>query len=34
MHVGGRAWIVNIPGGAIESPGNTFHQLLSGGHCH
>ena len=32
MHVGGGAWIFNIPGGAIESPGNAFHQLYSGGH--
>ena len=24
MHVGGGAWIFNIPGGAIESPSNTF----------
>ena len=22
VHEGGGAWIVNIPGGAIESPGN------------
>ena len=33
VHVGGRAWIVNIPGGAIDSLGNTFQQLSSGGHC-
>ena len=26
VHVGDGAWIVNIPGGAIESNGNTFHQ--------
>ena len=26
VHVGGGAWIVNIPGGTIESPGNAFHQ--------
>ena len=24
MHVGGGAWICNIPGGAIQSPGNIF----------
>ena len=29
VHVGGGAWIFNIPGGAIESPNNTFHQLLA-----
>ena len=32
VHVGGRDWIFNIPGGVIESPGNTFRQLSSGGH--
>ena len=32
MHVGGRAWIFNIPGGALESNGYTFRQLSLGGH--
>ena len=32
VHVEGGAWICNISGGAIESPGNTFRQLLSGWH--
>ena len=32
VHVGGGAWIFNIPGGATESPSNTFRQLSSGGH--
>ena len=36
VHVGGGAWLVNIPGGAIETlvtPGNAFHQGSSEGHC-
>ena len=32
IHVGGGVWIFNIPGGATESDGNSFHQLSSGGH--
>ena len=32
VHVGGWAWIFNIPGGAIQSLGKTFHQLSSGRH--
>ena len=32
VHVGGRAWTFNIPGGTIESPGKVFCQLSSGGH--
>ena len=32
VHLGGGAWIFNIPGGAIESTGNTFLQISSGGH--
>ena len=32
MHIGGGALIFNIPGGAIESAGNTFCHLSSGGH--
>ena len=36
VHVGGGVWLVNIPGGAIETlvtPGNAFHQGSSEGHC-
>ena len=31
VHLGGGAWIFNIPGGAIESTGNTFLQLSQEG---
>ena len=31
VHVGGGAWIFNIPGGALEYDGNTFCQLSLGG---
>ena len=35
VHVGGGAWIFNIPGAMwspLVTPGNTFHQISSGGH--